>query len=117
MGKYFNVRGFVDCTYADLDAIRSIVAEYRGSGERFDISDESVDLYLAGWLYQEREINWIAHAFFGASMRSGGVDLVLDQLRRIAESIPEVEGVFFVDDDEGGPSRRWEVANGNVAVS
>jgi len=115
MAKYFNVRGFLDCDYSDLAMIREVVAQYRGAGSRFHLSDEAVALYLEGWLYQEKEINWIAHAFFGASMKSGGADLLLDQLKRIAEVIP-AEGVFFVDDDEGGPSQRWDVANGRVSI-
>lgn len=49
-------------------------------------------------------------------MRSGGVDLLLAQLRQIAEVLPEVEGRFFVDDDECGPSQRWEVGTGIVSV-
>ncbi|MFI1941248.1 hypothetical protein ACH44C_29425 [Streptomyces purpureus] len=116
MARYFNVRGFLDCDYPDLDVIRGIVAQYRGAGSRFHLSDDVVALYLDGWLYQEKEINWVAHAFFGASMKSGGVDLLMDQLERIAELIPESEGTFFVDDDEGSPSRRWHVSNGGVSI-
>ncbi|MFE4607857.1 hypothetical protein ACFRK5_05800 [Streptomyces niveus] len=116
MGRYFNVRGFLDCDYPDLEVIRGVVAQYRGAGSRFHLPDDVVALYLGGWLYQDREINWVAHAFFGASMKSGGVDLLLDQLGRIAELIPESEGTFFVDDDEGGPSRRWDVSNGRVSI-
>lgn len=114
MGRYFNVRGFLDCDYDDLSAIRDVVEHYRTEGARFHLTDEAAALYLDGWLYQQREINWIAHVFFGASMRSGGVDLVLDLLERLAESVPDLEGTFFVDDDEGGPTRRWDVADGRV---
>ncbi|MEU3002619.1 hypothetical protein [Streptomyces sp. NPDC006995] len=117
MTQYFNVRGFLDCNYGDLRVIRDTVARYADRGEQFHLEEESVALYSGGWLYQEREINWIAHAFFGASMKSGGVDLIFDQLREIATLIPEIEGAFFVDDDEGGPSRRWSVANGYVSVT
>ncbi|MFJ3692137.1 hypothetical protein ACIPWB_31005 [[Kitasatospora] papulosa] len=116
MAKYFNVRGFLDCDYSDLDQIKSVVAQYANTGDRFQLSNEVVALYLGGWLYQEKEINWIAHAFFGASMRNGGVDLILAQLEQIAQLIPESEGVFFVDDDEGAPSQRWDVANGRVYI-
>jgi acyl carrier protein phosphodiesterase len=116
VSKYFNVRGFLDCDYSDLDVIRDVVEQYRSRGTQFHLTEETVALYMDGWLYQKREINWIAHAFFGASMKSGGVELVLDQLERIAELIPELEGAFFVDDDEGGHSGRWEVANGRVSI-
>lgn len=116
MSKYFNVRGFLDCDYSDLDVIRDVVVQDRSRATRFELTEEAAALYLDGWLYQRKEINWIAHAFFGASMKSGGVDLIFDQLERIAKLIPELEGAFFVDDDEGGPSRRWDVANGRVSI-
>ncbi|MER6200999.1 hypothetical protein ABT234_26980 [Streptomyces sp. NPDC001586] len=115
MSRYFNVRGFLDCEYTDLAAIQAVVAQDRARGTRFHLSEEAVSLYLDGWVYQKREINWIAHAFFGASVKSEGVDLILDQLVRLAE-IPELEGVFFVDDDEGGPSFQWDVSNGRVST-
>ncbi|MCM1968013.1 hypothetical protein [Streptomyces sp. G1] len=116
MSRYFNVRGFLDCDYVDLDTIQAVVAQDRARGAQFHLPEETVALYLDGWVYQKREINWIAHAFFGASVKSGGVDLILDQLMRLAELIPELEGVFFVDDDEGGPSRQWDVSNGRVSI-
>ncbi|MEW2073097.1 hypothetical protein ACFZAG_18380 [Streptomyces sp. NPDC012403] len=116
MSRYFNVRGFLDCDYGDLDVIRDVVAQYRNRAAEFQLTEDVVALYMDGWLCQKREINWIAHAFFGASMKKGGVDLVLEQLERLAELIPGLEGVFFVDDDEGGPSRRWDVTSGRVSV-
>lgn len=116
MSRYFNVRGFLDCDYGDLEVIRDVVARYRDRAAEFRLTEDAVALYLDGWLYQKREINWIAHAFFGASMKRGGVDLVLEQLERLAKLIPDLEGVFFVDDDEGGPGRRWDVTGGRVTV-
>ncbi|MFC8510002.1 hypothetical protein ACFU3J_08200 [Streptomyces sp. NPDC057411] len=114
MARFFNVRGFLDCDYDDLPSIREIIDGYRTEGHRFHLSDSAVALYLDGWLFQKREINWIAHAFFGASMKAGGVDLVYDQLENIARLIPEVSGVFFVDDEENGPTLRWDVAQSEV---
>ncbi|MFJ7155515.1 hypothetical protein ACIQUQ_11305 [Streptomyces sp. NPDC101118] len=116
MAQYFNVRGFIDCDYQDLDVIRNVVDQFSDSGGEFHLSEESVSLYLGGWVYQQREINWIAHAFFGAVMRLGGVDLVFSQLKRIAEAVPDLEGLFFVDDEEGGPTAQWKVADGSVSV-
>ncbi|MGW6709700.1 hypothetical protein ACWGDE_33100 [Streptomyces sp. NPDC054956] len=116
MSRYFNVRGFLDCDYDDLATIQAVVTQDRAKGAQFFLSEEIVALYLDGWVYQKRVINWITHAFFGASMRSGGVDLIFDQLVRLAGLIPELEGAFTVDDDEGGPSRQWDVANGRVAI-
>jgi hypothetical protein len=116
LARYVNVRGFLDCDYSDLDEMRNIVARYRGKGAEFHLDDSIVDLYLAGWLFQEKEINWVAHAFFGASMKEAGADLVFDQVSRIAGALPETEGLFFVDDEEGEISRRWHVADGRVSV-
>ncbi len=116
VSRFFNVRGFIDCDYGDLKAIRDIVESYEGRAAEFGLDGEAVHLYLSGWLYQVREINWISHAFFGASMRMGGVDLLLDQLSCIARSSTEIEGVFFVDDDEGGESCQWNILDGRVEV-
>ncbi|MEU3564977.1 hypothetical protein [Kitasatospora sp. NPDC006786] len=116
MSRFFNVRGFIDCDYGDLKAIRGIVESYEGRAAEFGLDGEVVHLYLSGWMYQVREINWISHAFFGASMRAGGVNLLLDQLSCIARSSAEIEGVFFVDDDEGCESREWNISDGCVEV-
>lgn len=92
------------------------MAQHRDRASEFQPAEDVVALYTDGWLYRKREIDWIAHAFFGALMKRDGVDLVLEQSERPAELIPGLEGVFFVDDDEGGPSRRWDVTGGRVSV-
>lgn len=117
MSRFFNVRGFLDCDFEELRSVKSIVSRYRKMGAGFGLTDEISELYLAGWLYQEREINWMTHAFFGASMRLQGVEFVLAQITRIAEELPEVEGMFIVDDDESSESTRWDVASGIVRIA
>ena len=57
---------------------------------------------MSGWLYQSGILNWTGHVFYGGSIRSDGVELVLLCLREIAAAVPEVEGRFFVDDDAWG---------------
>lgn len=117
MARYANVRGFLDCDYDDFAAMKRIVREvadnYRGFVESADI----LDLYCAGWLFQQRVINWVAHAFYGASIKAGLVDMILEQVRTIAAELPEVEGIFFVDEDESDRTRTWTVRNGVVVES
>jgi hypothetical protein len=117
MSRFFNVRGFLDCDFEELRSVKSIVGRYRNLGAKFGLTDEIGELYSAGWLYQEREINWTAHAFFGASMRIQGVEFVLAQITRIAEELPGIEGMFLIDDDESSESLRWDVASGVVRIA
>ncbi|MFF1919146.1 hypothetical protein ACFVW8_01020 [Streptomyces sp. NPDC058221] len=116
MSRFCNVRGYLDCDFGDLDQIRQLVDGYTGRGGEFGLSEEIVQLYSMGWLYQQVEINWVAHAFFGASVNRGGLGLIRDQLENIARIVADVEGVFFVDDDEGEQSEGWRVAGGQVTV-
>ncbi|MET9108560.1 hypothetical protein [Streptomyces zhihengii] len=117
MARYENVRGYLDCDFEELDTIRGIVAGYGSRAVEFQLGKDVLDLYLSGWVYQPKEINWVAHAFFGASMRPEGSAMVLDVVSTIAERLPEVEGRFFVDDEEGSVSARWCIADGVVTVT
>ncbi|MFI6897664.1 hypothetical protein ACIBM4_26480 [Streptomyces sp. NPDC050256] len=116
MSRFYDVRGHLACEFGDLERIRQIVDAYAGRGEEFGLSERVAQLYCSGWLYQQAEINWVAHAFFGASVKRGGVDLVRDQLENIAGLVTDVEGAFFVDDDEGGQSECWKVTGGRLKV-
>ncbi len=115
MSRFYDVRGFIDCDYPDLERIREIVRGSREQCSNFALDEDTFDLYTAGWLYQKVKINWVAHAFFGASMRQSGVDLIFSQLKVISESITEAEGIFFIDGEEED-HYRWIVAEGKVAT-
>ncbi|MFI6964950.1 hypothetical protein [Streptomyces sp. NPDC050149] len=116
MSRFYDVRGHLGCEFGDLDKIRNIVDAYVDRGEEFGLSDRIAQLYSSGWLYQQREINWVAHAFFGASVKAGGVDLVRHQIENIARLVTGIEGIFFVDDDEGERSECWKVTGGRLEV-
>lgn len=116
MSRFYNVRGYLDCDFGDLDQIRQLVDGYAGRGEEFGLSGKVIRLYSLGWLYQQAEINWVAHAFFGASVNRGGLGLVRDQLENIARIVADIEGVFFVNDDEGEKSEYWQVIGGHLSV-
>jgi hypothetical protein len=117
MAQYANVRGFLDCDYGDFDVMRTIVREVAPRYRAFVHSDEILDLYCAGWVFQERVINWVAHAFYGASIKAGLVDMIREQVGAIAAELPEVEGVFFIDEDERAETVMWTVRDGVVAES
>jgi hypothetical protein len=115
MATYFDVRGFLDCDFEQVSSIGAAVEEAgRVDPVVYGLTEDAVQLYSHGWHYQDRRINWSAHVFFGASMRSGGVDFILDTLRAVAERHPQVTGRFFIDDQEGGESAVWLVRNGEV---
>ncbi len=116
MARYFNVRGFLDCEHADLSTIRDIISSHQPDDIGYGLDADTINLYTAGWVYHTREINWSAHAFFGASMRSGGLNLILSQLRSIALTLPEVTGLFFIDDDEESESFSWKIVGGVVTL-
>ncbi|MER7411664.1 hypothetical protein [Streptomyces cacaoi] len=113
MSRFYNVRGFIDCDYPELEKIREIVRGSREGPEASLLEPDTFDLYTAGWLYQERKMNWVAHAFFGGSMRRPGVDLIFSHVTSISEEIPDAEGVFFIESDEGD-NQRWIMSHGRV---
>lgn len=114
MAEYRDVRGHLDCDYEDLNLIREVVATFRARGPEFALSEERVRHYSAGWLYQHHAVNWVAHAFFGATVRQDGVELIRGQLTEIARQLPHVTGLFLVDDTDRGPWDHWVVAHGRI---
>lgn len=117
LGRYFNVRGFLDCDEREIDQIRRIVDSYRSRGDDFFLKSEVLDGYLSGWVYGPVGVNWTSYAFFGCSMRAGGVDLVHAILRHIARELTEVEGTFHIDDDEGLEALCWHMSAGLVSAT
>ncbi|WP_367129344.1 hypothetical protein [Saccharothrix sp. HUAS TT1] len=117
MSRYANIRGFLDCDWEDFAVIRKIVAEVAAQHRDRVFSEEVLADYCSGWVFQPKVVNWVAHAFYGGSVKLVNEDLLLDQLRGIAAALPEIEGVFYVDDDEGEKRLLWTVHNGTVVES
>lgn len=114
MARYAYVRGFLDCDFDDVAAIRIAVEAFRGRHDDFVLRPEVVDLYLTGWHFPDGPMNWISHVFYGGSVSLPGVDLVRAQVELLAREF-EVEGRFFVDHEEG-EREEWLVADGEVRM-
>ena len=120
MGHFFTVRAFIDCDNEELEGIREMVRGF-GVQNKFDVEPEIAELYRRGWCFRA-PMNWVQHAFYGGSVKSSGRLMVLDDLKRIAEAFPEVEGMVIIDDDdfedrEGElPREVWSIKNGKLLL-
>lgn len=115
MGHFYNVRGFLDCDDDEQRDIYSLIKQLKESiPPDIMIDSDAASLYRKGWCFREATINWVNHVFYGGSLRANGKVLVFRDLTVIAQRFPEIEGKFFVEDDEGEFEEIWLVSDGNV---
>jgi len=114
MSKLTLVRGWLECSFDESkemhSAILNLTAEARGK----DIPSEILDLYMRGWVYPESPINWVSLVFFGAQVKSSAIPFIKEMVR-IASSVgDEINGLFYVDDDDGEGHLAWYVSSGSL---
>lgn len=111
MARYSLVRGWIECEYEDVKAIRGAANAFWRSHDRYNIDAGSANLYWKGWYFPESPLNWTSFVFFGANVRSAAVPFIRDSLIEIVNLRLDVEGLFYVDGDEGEGPRIWKIGD------
>ncbi|WP_363800457.1 hypothetical protein ABU614_10190 [Lysobacter firmicutimachus] len=116
MSRYVLIRGWIECTFDQVAEIRSVVNAVAEHAKLEGVASELVDSCMKGWSYPEAPINWISLVLFGAQVNRVAVPLVRRMMEAVSKIGCEVEGLFYVDDDEGDESLRWDVNEGRIDV-
>jgi hypothetical protein len=114
MSKFISIRGWIECDKEYIPKIKDIISYFSKEYSKYPIEQETKDLYQKGWNIPADTINWTAYIFYGADIREYNSDFIKDEITAIAESNKEIEGYFFVDDDEGEKKLYWRVYNGKI---
>jgi len=112
MGRYAGVRGWLECEHSEVPQLREAIHAASAAGGP---PESAAARYLKGWVFPETGFNWTAYVFYGGDVRCEFVDWLEAQVLAAARSLPDVEGWFRVD-VEDGESVWWEVCNGGISV-
>jgi hypothetical protein len=119
MGRYSQIRGWIEASDAILPAIQGVIASVPTVHASSACDAESIALYQSGW-HVGPIINWTRYVFFGADVRSQYVHVyrsTIDAIARVKHKDGDhPDGVFYVDDEEGD-SVCWRIAEGTVTVT
>lgn len=116
MANYISIKGWLECEYDDINLIKSIISEYAFKKSYDTLMDYDIrTLYNKGWHFQEEVINWTSYIFYGADMKKYCLKFIKDELFAIAKVNDAIEGLFFIDDEEG-ESILWKISDGKLIV-
>lgn len=102
MAKYVSVKGWLQCEYSQVEHIKHIIQKHENRTEDGKIvQQEQKRLYNKGWHYPEEIINWTAYIFYGADIKEDCLNFIEEEIKEIVENIEEIEGMFFLDFEEG----------------
>lgn len=116
MSKYVLIRGWIECTFDQIAEIRRVVSAAAEHAKLEGGAPDLVDSCMRGWSYPEAPINWISLVLFGAQVNRVAVPFVRTMMEEVSKIGGEVEGLFYVDDDEGDESLRWDISAGRIDV-
>ncbi|GLY49339.1 hypothetical protein [Lentzea sp. NBRC 102530] len=105
MGNYVSVRGWLELSHEQRDAVREVVAAHHH------------DLYSAGWAVPEKPFNWTLYVTYGGDLRVQALDWLRTQVAAIAKFADD-DGDhpvgFFLLTGEVDDARAWIVRDGEV---
>ncbi|SFR21178.1 hypothetical protein SAMN04488564_105491 [Lentzea waywayandensis] len=105
MGMYVGVRGWIEFTHEQREAVEQVMAAHRH------------DLYSAGWAVPARPFNWTLYVSYGGDIREQSVDRLRAQvaeLARLVDSEGDRPVGFFLLTDERQQATAWTVQDGDV---
>ena len=112
MGRYVSIRGWLDCNSENIPQIKEIVNYYSKNYTNYSITQEARTIYNKGWRYPDDDM-W-QYVFYGANIRSYYAEYIKLQVEAIAAIDPDIEGKFFIDEEEGKENYIWEISNGKL---
>ncbi|MEV6712087.1 hypothetical protein AB0M48_08580 [Lentzea sp. NPDC051208] len=105
MGMYVGVRGWVEFTHEQREAVEQVLAARHH------------DLYSAGWAVPTRPFNSTLYVFYGGDIREQSADWLRAQVAELARLV-DADGDrpvgFFLLTDERREATAWTVRNGEV---
>jgi len=110
MGRYISIRGWLACSHEQVPWIKETI-QNKTTAEGSEIHH-----YLDGWHFPAKPINWTAYVFFGADVRRTTKDAFAELIRDLVERNSEIEGVFYLDDEEGA-ALLWRIQDGCFSES
>lgn len=114
MANYVSVKGWLECEEDDVKLIKDLIKEYELSTNYDIIMDSDIrKLYNRGWHFQEEAINWTSYVFYGADIKNYCLNFIKDELVDIIKINNEMEGVFFID-AEDGDKIIWKILDGKL---
>lgn len=117
MSKFVSIRGWVQTYYKITDSIESIVKKYDLRYQDYFLDKEQALLYQEGWKLPSHQcVNGIAYVFYGATIKDAGEDYIRDQILDILKLDDDIDGLFYVNDDEGESSISWEIIDSKMTV-
>src|SRR3954466_3500468 len=107
MGYYFALRGWLEMEHKDFAAVRDKVHALRASYP--DGSQEA--LYMSGWCWPEKGINWTCYVFYGADVKAQGLKLLEDVLDAVVALGCHVDGWFHAQGEDRSSNFTYTVLN------
>lgn len=120
MAHYSSIRGWLQVSSIMVVQIREMIPTFKARAKEYDLSLEDADLYLGGFLFQEKRINWSDYVFYGADVRTSAVHFIEDLIKEIGVTVNEKDGnyidrpfgLFYINDEDEENMIQWLIAHG-----
>ena len=115
MSRFALVRGWLECSFEEVQAIREAVEQVAKRVEEDALPPEMVAAYLRGWNFPASPMNWVSLVFYGANINSQALPFVRKMIEAAASVGEEIDGLFHVDAEEAEDALQWTISDGVVS--
>lgn len=117
MSKTLSVKGWLECSAQEIMLLKSLINKLQNS-DSTPIDKSRVKKYLNGWVIDSKSKGWICYAFFGFDIDANDEDFIYWMLKLVAKEIPNLEGVFQIDDFDGDlEQKKVLISNSEVEIN
>ena len=119
MSRFVSIRGWIETYFEMSGEFESVVNSYELKYQKYFLKQEQVNLYQKGWKFPDQCINGISYIFYGATIKLEAEEYIKDQILdmlRLDDGDKDIQGLFYINDDEGEYSIIWEIIDSQIIV-
>ena len=107
MSYFYSLRGWLE---VDPSNIRSVISVIVKMQQKYQQGTKD-HLYMQGWCWSEKEINWTRYIFYGADVTHEGILLFDQVLNAVANIKAQVSGYFHAQGEDGEHNLEYRLSD------
>ena len=112
MAYFYSLRGWLEVEPENFERLISVVKSIQASYS----PDTKLGLYVQGWCWQKKTINWTQYLFYGADVTEEGLDFFKEMLDKLIAIGLNLSGHFHAQGEDGEQNRLYQITDDALKI-
>ncbi len=112
MAYFYSLRGWLEVETDSFARATAIIESLQKEHPK----DTKLGLYLQGWCWSEKSINWTQYLFYGADVTEEGLELFQSTLSKLTAMKLNLSGYFHAQGEDGERNQTYKITDDSLKI-